>query len=200
MAGARAPMAGMRTGRLTLALALAVPLAVACGKKGSGRGGPVGEADPAPANAAVPAELKGKLEFEAVRDEVRNIAWVTPKGWKDGVIPGQVKPPEDAGLGFMTKYSVDHNCDGDCEAKDWRAVTDRVDFGQLAKAGKVLRDEKGTATRTMLVDISGRKELVQSWWKKGADHYVVCRASIEPELQAALPAFEAACKATLAGF
>lgn len=188
----------MRARRLALALAVAL-VAAGCGKKAAGRAGPVPDADPAPANALVPPELKAKVEFEMVRDDIRNISWVTPKGWKEGVIPGLVKPPDDAGLGFMTKYVVDHNCDGGCTPKDWTGAVERIEFAQLARAGKVERDEPGQGTRTMLVDITGRKELVTAWWRKGADHYVVCRASIEPEILAALPAFEAACKATRAG-
>jgi hypothetical protein len=188
----------MRSATWSLMIAIAV---AACGKGGGGGGGGGGgAADPSAANAAVPAELKGKLEFVAARDERHGLAFVTPKGWQEGVVPGMVKPPEDANLGFMTKYSVGTNCDGDCEPKDWQAVTDKVDFAQLAGAGTVERDEKASGTRTMVVALGDRKELVMAWWKSGARHYVVCRVSMEKEIVAAAAAFEAACQATRPGW
>lgn len=185
----------MKTPWIALVLALG---AVACGKKDGGSGA-AADADPAPANALVPPELKGKLEFVPVRDERHDLAWVTPKGWTEGVIPGQVKPPEGAGLGFMTKYGVDTNCDGTCEPKDWDAVVDKVEFSSLASSGTVERDDKASGTRTMVVALGDRRQLVMAWWKSGARQYVVCQASLEKEVQPALLAFEAACKATRTG-
>lgn len=196
----------MTTARWAL-FAITLTSAAACGKKddgggaaGGGGGGKVADADPAAANAAVPAELKGKLEFVPARDDDDNLAWVAPKGWKEGVIPGQVKPPEGTDFGFMTKYSVGTNCDGTCEPKDWAAVADKVDFAQLASAGTALRDEKSSGSRTMVVAMGDRRELVMGWWKTGARHYVICRVSMEKEIVAAAPAFEAACKATRPGW
>lgn len=182
-------------------IALAVAVLGCGGKKsdGGGGGGGAKASDPAAANAAVPAELKGKLEFDTAKDDRDHVAWVKPKGWKDGAIPGMVKPAEDANLGFMTRYAVGTNCDGTCEAKDWAATTDKVEFAQLASAGTVEKDEKGEGTRTMVVAIGDRKDLRMAWWKTGATHYVSCSATLEKEVAAALPAFEAACKATVTG-
>ena len=189
---------------MMIALAVAV---LGCGGKksdggggGGGGGGKAKDADPAAANAAVPAELKGKLEFEATREDRHQLAYVRPKGWAEGAIPGSVKPPEGANLGFMTRYSVGTNCDGMCQAKAWEEVVDKVDFAQLASAGTVERDTKSSGGRTMVATIGDRKEIVVAWWKAGADHYVVCRASLEKELAAAAPAFEAACNATRPDF
>ena len=130
---------------MMIALAVAV---LGCGGKksdggggGGGGGGKAKDADPAAANAAVPAELKGKLEFDTAKDAKDGVAWVKPKGWKEGAIPGMVKPPDDASLGFMTKYAVGTNCDGTCEPKDWAATVDKVEFAQLASAGTVEKDE-----------------------------------------------------------
>jgi len=156
-------------------------------------------ADPTAANAAVPAELKGKLEFEATHDAKHGVAWVKPKGWTEGVIPGTVKPPEDANFGFMTKYGVGTNCDGTCEPKDWAAVADKVDFAQLATAGKVERDDKRDGGRTMVVAIGDRRDLVMAWWKQGASHYVSCHVTLDKEAAPAAAAFEAACQATVPG-
>jgi hypothetical protein len=54
--------------RTTMMIALAVAVLGCGGKKsdggGGGGGGKAKDADPAAANAAVPAELKGKLEFD----------------------------------------------------------------------------------------------------------------------------------------
>ena len=172
--------------------------ALACGKGGGG-GGKARDADPAAANAAVPAELKGQLEFVPTRDDKHNLAWVMPKGWTEGVIPGTVKPPDGTNFGFMTKYSVGRNCDGMCESKDWPAVADKVNFAQLASAGTVERDDKRADGRTMVVALGDRRELVMAWWKKGADHYVTCSVSMEKEAQPAAAAFEAACNATQTG-
>lgn len=183
-----------------LVCVIAIGVTAACGKGGGGGGGKAPDADPAAANAAVPAELKGKLEFVTARDDKENVAWVTPKGWKEGAIPGMVKPPDDADLGFMTKYSVGTNCDGTCEPKDWAATADKVEFAQLASAGTVERDEKSSGSRTMVAALGDRKQLVMAWWKDGARHYVSCSASLEKEIVAALPAFEAACKATRPGW
>ena len=186
---------------MMIALAVAV---LGCGGKksesgGGGGGGKAKDADPAAANAAVPAELKGKLEFVPTRDDKHNLAWVMPKGWTEGVIPGMVRPPDGANFGFRTKYSVGRNCDGMCESKDWPAVADKVNFTQVASAGTVERDEKRADGRTMVVAIDDRRELVMAWWKKGADHYVTCSVSMEKEAQPAAAAFEAACKATVTG-
>ncbi|MBL8620581.1 MAG: hypothetical protein JNK64_04730 [Myxococcales bacterium] len=188
--------------RTTMMIALAVAVLGCGGKKsesGGGGGGKAKDADPAAANAAVPAELKGKLEFDTAKDDQDHVAWVKPKGWKEGAIPGMVKPPDDANLGFMTKYAVGTNCDGTCTSKDWPAVADKVEFAPLASAGTVERDETTPGGRTMVVASGDRKDLAMVWWKKGAEHYVVCRASLEKEVVPALAAFEAACKATVTG-
>ena len=110
-----------------------------------------------------------------------------------------VKPPDDANLGFMTKYAVGTNCDGTCEPKDWAATADKIEFAQLASAGTVEKDEKGEGTRTMIVAIGDRKDLRMAWWKAGTKRYVSCSASLEKEIAPALAAFEAACKATVTG-
>lgn len=135
----------------------------------------------------------------AATSRLRSESAVLRKGWKEGAIPGMVKPPDDANLGFMTKFSVGTNCDGTCEAKDWAATVDKVEFAQLASAGTVEKDEKGEGTRTMIVAIGDRKDLRMAWWKTGAKHYVSCGATLEKEVAPALAAFEAACKATVTG-
>lgn len=191
--------------RTILSLSVLLLAASACGKKSDGgggggeRGGGGGAADPTAANATVPADLKGKLEFVPARDERHGVAYVTPKGWTEGVIPGTVKPPDDANLGFMTRYAVGTNCDGMCEPKDWVTVVDKVEFAQLAGAGKVVSDDKADGHRMMIVDLGDRKEVVMAWWKQGARHYVSCRASLDKEAVSALAAFGAACHATRPG-
>ncbi len=167
----------------------------ACGG-GKGGAGAAKTADPAAANAAVPAEWKGKLEFVVERDAKRGVSFVTPKGWVEGVIPGERKPPEGANLGFMTRYGVGTNCDGMCEAKEWGPVVDQVEFADLAKAGTVERDDQTATRRAMLVKVDERTIYSVAWWKTGAKHYVTCRVTLDGPLAAAAPAFIAACDAT----
>lgn len=194
--------AAMRAMRTSISIALTVAVLGCGGKKsdGGGGGGGAKAADPAAANAAVPAELKGKLEFDTATDAHDHTAWVKPKGWVEGAIPGMVKPPDGANLGFMTRFSVGTNCDGTCEPKDWAATVDKVEFAQFASGGGTIdRDDKAEGSRTMVVTSGDRRDLRMAWWKTGASHYVSCSATLEREVAPALAAFEAACKATVTG-
>jgi hypothetical protein len=174
---------------------LAAMTAAACGG-GKGGGAAAKTADPAAANAAIPADWKAKLEFVGERDAKRGVSYVTPKGWVEGVIPGVRKPPEGAGLGFMTSYGVGTNCDGMCEAKEWGPIVDQVEFADLAKAGTVERDDQIAGRRAMLAKVGERTIYAVAWWKTGAKHYVTCRATLDGPFAAAAPAFVAACDAT----
>ncbi|MFO0745580.1 MAG: hypothetical protein U1F43_07890 [Myxococcota bacterium] len=187
------------------AMALA---ASACGKKEGGGGGGGGDAPAAKlpanavadANAAVPKELQAKLEFVEGSYDERNAKAlaVVPKGWtKSDVIPGMFKPPDGANMGFMTKFSVGSNCDGSCEAKDWAATADKVEFAQFAGAGfKVDKDEKGAGMRVLVASgDDGQKYVAAAFWKDGASRYYSCRASLERDDAAFAPAFEKACRA-----
>lgn len=185
--------------RTTSILFLAM-LAAGCGKKDSDKGGDKGSGgsaavDVAAVNAAVPKEMAGKLEFEAAKGEKDRVSFAAPKGWKAGVMPDSFQPPDDS-LGFMTRYSVSSNCDGDCSAKDWAAVTDKVEFAQLTGTGfTVDKDEKADGSRLVVAkDGDGSVVVAAAWWKKDAPRYFYCRAKLDGESAKAAAAFEKACR------
>lgn len=150
------------------------------------------------ANAKVPASLNGKLSFEIVAGEKGRHQAIQPKGWEAGVIPGRVKPPSGASLGFLTSFSTGSNCDGTCEKKDWAAVADKVEFAQFSGGSfKVEKDEKGPGTRLLVAKGDGRVDIAYAVWKDEASRYFVCRATLDQEIIEAAPAFEAACKGML---
>jgi hypothetical protein len=140
---------------------LVLVVAAACGKKGSGDAPKVSvtKADADAANAAVPADLKTKVVFDVqtIEDKLGHhttkYTLVAPKSWKKGFMPGELKPDDADDLGFGTSMSVGDNCDGDCVAKDWAKVSDKVNFSQYTAGkvtGKVVKDEKGKNERTLV--------------------------------------------------
>jgi hypothetical protein len=184
----------------------------ACGgkkdDKGGDKGGANAKADPqaelkavadkavADVNGKIPEELKGKVEFTAVLGEKEHHVAVQPKGWETTAISGTVRPPDAAGLGFMTQYSTGSNCDGSCEPKDWAATADKVDFAQFkGQDFTVQKDEKLDSGRLMVAKTVDHTYVVAAQWKDGAKRYYVCRATLDQEIAAAVPAFEAACRA-----
>jgi hypothetical protein len=210
---------------ITIALGLGLGLALAtaaCGKsdskgggKGSGGGGGEIPADHVAAvNAAVPAELKGKLEFEAgrvgesKRDSVFKAA--VPRGWKQGgVIPGTLRPPDADDFGSSKTFGrslmrIGSNCDGTCEKKDWAAVSDKVLYKQFTSGqveGKVLKDDKRPNGRTLVFEhtaaISPETDIAiyihTSWWEPEGTEYYTCSAELGTPAKGAADAFEKAC-------
>lgn len=185
-----------------LAVTAAAAAAAGCGdKKESGsstskaaEGPPV---DLAAINAAVPAELKGKLSFAAATAEEGDLEVVAPAGWEESKhMPGRWKPGQDSSLGFMTSYAVGSNCDGECTAKDWKAVADKVDFSQLTSGMKVVKDESGDGNRLVVATSDDTTYVVAAWWKEGANRYFTCHASLADDAARAVDAFVKACQAT----
>ncbi|MBV8759130.1 MAG: hypothetical protein JO257_17710 [Deltaproteobacteria bacterium] len=142
---------------------LLVVLIAACGKKGGGDGAAavsVTKADADAANAVVPADLKGKIEFEVrklddnmSKRHKKTYTFVAPKQWKAGFMPGSVEPNAGDNMGFGTSMQVGTNCDGDCVAKDWAKTADKVNFSQYTSGkvtGKVVKDEKGKNDRLLV--------------------------------------------------
>lgn len=200
----------MRMTRLVIPAAL-LAVAACGGKKDSGgdkSGAAAPKADPqaeleALAKGAVPEvngkiaeELKGKVEFGAALGEKDRHVVPQPKGWEGGTIPGSVKPPDAAGLGFMTAFSSGSNCDGTCEPKDWAATADKVEFAQFSRDDFTpVKDEKTDSGRVLVARTPDRTYVVTATWKPGARRYFYCRATLDQEIAAAAPAFEAACQA-----
>ena len=140
-----------------------------------------------------------KVEFEAKLVDRDRVIAAAPKGWSESkVIPGNYEPPQDGGLGFMTRYSVGTNCDGTCSPKDWKATADKVDFAQFAgEQFQVVKDEalKDPAGRVLVATAEeGKRTYVTvARWTDGASRYYVCRATLDEEAKALVPAFEKAC-------
>jgi hypothetical protein len=138
---------------------LVLVLIAACGKKSGGTAASLTKADADAANAAVPADLKSKVEFEVrtlddgMKHHPKKFTFVAPKQWKNGFMPGSVEPKDEDKLGFGTEMIVGTNCDGSCEAKDWAAVSDKVNFSQYTSGkvnGKLVKDVKGKNERLMV--------------------------------------------------
>lgn len=197
-------------------IALALATAAGCGK-GDGKGGGAKEITAehvAAVNAALPADLKGKLEFEAgrvVENDKRDRAFklALPKGWKAGrFIPGTMEPPDVDVVGSKTlgktQMAVGRNCDGTCVKKDWAEVSDKVLYRQFTSGqveGKVLKDEKRPNGRTLVFErkpaMFPDKEVAvhihTSWWEPDATEYYTCSAELGLPVKGAAEAFEKAC-------
>lgn len=203
-------------------LAMLVLVAAACGKDPNA----VPKADVtaehvAAVNAAVPAELKGTLEFELAtvkegkgrREGSFKVA--APKGWKPGFMPGELEPADADNFGSKTlgrtSFRVGSNCDGACEKKDWAATSDKVNFAQYASGqvkGKVVKDEKGKNTRTLVFEHEVSESfpekdvavtIVRAWWDPDGSRYFTCSAELGTPVKAAAAAFELACTKVAGG-
>lgn len=208
----------------TLTLALAALAGPACGKDSSKGGGGAPAAAPpeelpadlvAAVNAAVPADLKDKLQFEAgrvIEDEKRQRGYkvVVPVGWKGGgVIPGTLRPADSDSFESKTLgkslMRIGRNCDGTCEKKDWPAVANKVLYSQFTNGqveGKVLKDEKRPNGRTLVFEHKLPEAFPEhevaiyihtSWWEPDATEYYTCSAELGVPLKGAAAAFEKAC-------
>jgi hypothetical protein len=135
-------------------------VAAACGKKGSSAPKvSLTQADADAASALVPADLKSKVVFEVrtlddgMKHHPTKYTVLVPKSWKNGFMPGEVKPDDADNLGFNTSMVVEFNCDGDCVAKDWAKASDKVNFSPYTsgkETGKVVKDEKGKNDRLLV--------------------------------------------------
>lgn len=166
-------------------------------------------------NAAVPADLKDKLAFEAGEIKIergrRTISYklAIPKGWKKGFMEGELEPADADNFGSKTlgrsELRVGSNCDGACKKKDWAAVSDKVHFSQFTSGnmeGKVLKDEKGTHRRTLVFEAKASESfpehsvavyVMTAWWDPDDSRYYTCRAELGAQIKGAADAFEKAC-------
>lgn len=213
--------------RLAIVTLVTLGLAAACGKGDSKEGaagaksgaGAVSAEQVAAINAALPAELKGKLEFEAgriVENEKRGRAYkaAVPKGWVKGFMEGELKPADADNFGQSptlgkSRMSLGSNCDGTCEKKDWAAVSDKVMFAQFTGGkidGKVIKDEKRATGRTVVFERnpSGafpEKDVavyvLTAWWEPDASRYHTCQAELGVPAKGAVGAFEQACSGVI---
>ena len=170
--------------------------------------------DVAGVNAAIPADLKGKIEFEAGTIELghrgrESAKAAVPKGWKKGFMPGSLEPADADNFGSKTfgktSMTIGTDCNGSCEKKDWAAVSDKVYFSQFTGGkteGKVIKDEKGDNRRTLVFehkvsDSFPEKEVaarvIVAWWTPDSERYYTCQAEVGTPVKGLLPAFEKAC-------
>ncbi len=181
-----------------LGLVLICVAAVACGgKKKAGGGGEAKPLDVAAVNALVPASLKDKVTFEKreiVEKRGRSKTTYTvaaPKGWKQEMDSfANLKPDKD--MGFMTKFDVGSNCDGECVSKDWAATVEKVYASYLK--GKVIKDVKGASSRTIIAESGDMTIVVVASWEDGAKEYSSCGATLEKEVKDLALAVEKACE------
>ncbi len=155
--------------------------------------------DLSPIRSVIPTDLAGRLDFETRKAAKDNMVAVVPKGWEPSkVIPDRYRPTKESKLGFMTSFGVGSNCDGSCEPKDWKAVTDKVEFSRLTtgKQFKVVKDEALDGGRVVIARGSTSTYIAVAWWKQGASRYYFCRATLDSPADSATSAFEQACRNT----
>lgn len=176
---------------------ISVAALAACGSKKKG-GGDAKPIDVAAVNALVPAALKDKVVFEQ-RDIVEKrgksgtkYTVAAPKGWKQNMESFASLKPDKDGMGFMTKFDVGTNCDGECTSKDWAATVEKV-YGNYLK-GTVTKDVKGTNSRTIVAKSGEMTLVVRAWWADGDKEYFHCGATLEPEVAELAAAVEKACE------
>jgi hypothetical protein len=166
-------------------------------------------------NAAIPAELKGKIEFEiGVLEEKkgkhpRRFKLVRPKGWKPGFMFGELKPADadefrSPTLG-KTRMDLGSNCDGMCEPKEWAKIADKVHFARFASTnqpGKIVKDVKTATSRTVVFEHQVSEHfpdhdvavtIVTAWWVPDGHQYFVCEAALGTPAKGLADAFEKVC-------
>lgn len=172
------------------------------------------QADLDAVNAAVPADLKGKVEFEigtitAEKGKKTSYKLVRPKGWKPGFMPGSLKPADADNFGSptlgKTEMSVDSNCDGSCEKKDWAKVSDKVHFTRFTAGqmkGKVLKDTQGKNERLVVFEHELSEHfpekdtaitIARAWWDPDGSRYFLCEVELGTPVKGLAAAFEKAC-------
>lgn len=193
-----------------------IALVTACGgNKDSAPSVSISDADLQAVNAAVPADLKGKVEFEVgeIVDEKgrKKVSYklVKPKGWKPGFMPGSLKPGDADNFGSPTlgksELTVGSNCDGACEKKDWANVSDKVHFARFSDGkmeGKVLKDEKGKNERVVVFEHKASEHfpekdvavtVMRAWWDPEGTRYFTCEAQLGTPIKGLAAAFEKVC-------
>ena len=200
---------------MTKLVVITAVLAACGGDKNAAPKVDITQADLDAVNATVPAELKGKVEFEIGtitsekgKDGV-TYKLVRPKGWKPAFMPGSLKPADADNFGSptlgKTEMSVDSNCDGSCEKKDWATVSDKVHFARFTDGsmkGKVLKDEKGKNERLVVFEHEPSEHfpekdvavtIARAWWNPDGNRYFLCEAELGTPVKGLAAAFEKAC-------
>jgi hypothetical protein len=218
----------MRSFGLTLIL---IAAAACGGRDDDKRKREISAAHVAAVNALVPPAWKDVLVFEVgtVVDQrgpdVETYRFAKPRGWIPGFLPGSIKPADadDFGrsetLAANLQMRIGTNCDGECKAKDWDEITDRVYYKQFTsgtRKGKVVKDARTKTGRTLVfvreptteqqgttVVTTGEKgvNLLTTWWKADGKRMYICEVDLGEQhagpprgpLAELVPAFELAC-------
>ena len=196
---------------MTRKLVFVMIVAAACGKKDGDKGGGGdkksggGTVDPGPANAAIPAAWKGKIEFEAATiaddfDKDGGVKAVVPKGWAGGKgIKAMREPPQGGGFGFMTHIWAGSGCGGECKerpAAELEKEANKSFFDTLlahTPPPKVIKDEKTPGHRLLVAEEDSKITISSAWWTDGGKRFQFCTVDLDKEAKDLEPAFEAAC-------
>jgi hypothetical protein len=213
-------------------LAVILVAAAACGGRGDDKAKVAIPAEHVAAvNALVPPAWTATLVFEVGTlvdkrgPEVETYRFAKPRGWVPGFLPGSVKPADaddfgrSAQLAANLQMRIGTNCDGECIAKDWDEVADRVyykTFTSGARKGKVASDTRTKTGRTLVFLREPMKEMqgdvevttgergvniLTTWWKSGGTRMFICEVDLGEQhaapppaaLETLVPAFEKAC-------
>jgi len=204
----RCDMAGA-TGQMLFASAF-----IGLGQDGSGNDGsgsddlpaptePGPPADPASANAALPAGSGLVFESQAVElddDGGDPASVIVPTGWEVSSFLGlEFNPPADLGLGVFTSMDFSATCDGMCEAGDWNAKLRSPDGLITAYLdshdGATERPVVGSAG-VVITAADGEAAAMMVRWDDTADRLFQCTVSLDASDADQLDAFVAACEAS----
>jgi hypothetical protein len=199
--------------RLVIVVA-ALALAAGCKKKEEAGGGDKAadkkaapaNADAGPANAAIAASFKGKIEFtsQTFDDHGDKVTAPAPKGWKPGHVV-TLEPPDGSGFGFGTQFWVGKTCNGSCESKPaaaWEKSANEMSFAnEMAHTPppKIIKEDKKPGFRELIAEDQhtdgnvNNTSILMAWWKDGADRMYFCNVDLAPESKDLVNAFEQAC-------
>ena len=96
-----------------------------------------------------------------------------------------------------SRMRVSYDCGGDCSPKDWGPVAERAMFKAITSKYKtIVTDEPWPAGGRLVVSSDpGGTYIGLARWTPKSKRYVTCTAKVANEMEAAVPAFLAACKA-----
>ena len=160
-------------------------------------------ADPASANAALPAGSGLVFESQAVElddDGGDPASVIVPTGWEVSSFLGlEFNPPADLGLGVFTSMDFTATCDGMCEAGDWNAKLRSPDGLITAYLdshdGATERPVAGSAG-VVITATDGEAAAMMVRWDDTADRLFQCTVSLDASDADQLDAFVAACEAS----
>lgn len=144
--------------------------------------------------ARVPVGLADKLKFAPQFDARSRVVALVPESWVMDNVPGKLRPPPDADLGASTSIAFGAGCNGRCAPKDWAKAFDDVEVRTLPLQHIDSDEPIGKSGRIVVVSAGDVRYVVAGLWKPDGARYFYCRATLEGNAIAALPAFVTACR------